>query len=128
LIPDARAHPDDVALIYDTGILSANHLGKPLLTFPGRISMDDMPTIEAQDGEEEQQMAAWKASSVLDPDPRVVRLRRQGPVRILTVADRPLELTSLRNVRFSLSVGQGIQRPTGVMLVLFGLLFMGITG
>lgn len=128
LVPDARAHPDDVALIYDTGLLSVSFGNTRLLDLPGRVVMDDMPTIQTQDGEEEQQRVAWEAQSVLNPDPRFTRLRNEGPVRDLTLSGRPIEIHALQDVRIELDVEPGIQRDTGVMLVMFGILLRAITG
>lgn len=127
LIPDARAHPDDVALIYDTGLLRVDFASTRLLELPARIVTDDQPTIETQEGEEQQQRMAWEARSVLHPDPRVTRLRCDGPVRDVTISTKPIEIASMDSVRFSLEVEPGIQRDTGIMLVLFGVLLRGIT-
>ena len=131
LVPDARANRDDVLRVYDQGFLEFRTAQATLGEWPARVVVDDQPHVEEQDADDLELARCYEAGEIM-PEPeqagRLVRLRNPGPVRDVTIAGRPLTLTGGSAFQFRLGLGEPVETPTPIMLVLYGILVRGISG
>lgn len=129
LLPDAGAHPEDVAAVRDKAAISLHFSNSRLLTHPSRTVIVDQPTVVDQDGEEKDLVTRWQAKDLLGESLRLSNLRQKGPAADITIAGKPLEFRAQEAFEFRLDIDpDAVKRPTSVMLVLYGLLLRAITG
>lgn len=125
LIPDATAPVEEVARVHDHGVLRMRSTNLDMTVQAGRVVMDDQPRVAGQAAEDDE-ILSIKGDEVIGSMKRMVNMRHRGPVRDLTVSNRPIEILSDFAFQWELLLRQPVQRDTALMLVMFGVAVKGL--